>query len=191
MSSLLKDLIAAGIGTETAMMIANASVIKDNHATPVSSWYDLVNFCIESPGILNDITGYKSSILGGLFTDPSKPTNTFPSESLILEKIIRWAYYIPKNPVINMTPIAVSQLFPHADWPIPLKLHHAWLPLIPYYCRHCHDYQPMAVITQEQTLERGGYNYMLVSGIETPPGMYLSCNECYPVTFEGLGSLFG
>ena len=182
MSSLLKDLIAAGIGTETAMMIANASVIKDNQATPVSSWYDLVNFCIESPGILNEITGYKKpSILGKLFADEEITITKPPSEDTILEKIIRWAYYIPKNPVINMTPIALSQLFSETEWPIKKT---AWLGLIPYYCRHCHDYQSMAVITQEQTLERGGYNYMLVSGIETPPGMYLSCKECYPVTFE-------
>ena len=59
MSLLLKDLLAAGIGYETANMIANASVIKDNQHTTVSTWYDLVDFCIESPGILNDITGYK------------------------------------------------------------------------------------------------------------------------------------
>ena len=190
--SLLKDLIAVGIDLPTANMIANASVIKDNQHTTVSTWYDLVDFCIESPGILNDITGYKrSSKLAPLFTDeeiivtsPAQP----PSEEVIIEKIIRWAYQIPKNPVINMNPFMLSQLFPDAKWPIQKK---AWLPLISYYCRHCHDYQPMAVITQEQTLTTGGYNYVLVSGFETPPGMYLACKECYPVTFEGLGSLFG
>lgn len=192
MSLLLKDLLAAGIGYETASAIANATVIKDNQHTTVSTWYDLVDFCIESPGILNDITGYKSSSkLAPLFTDeeiivtsPAQP----PSEDAILEKIIRWAYYLPKHPTINMNPFVLAQLFPRAEWPIKKK---AWLPIIPYYCRHCHEYQPMDVISQEQTLERGGYNYMLVSGIETPPGMYLSCKVCYPVTFEGLGSLFG
>ena len=94
MSDLFKNLLAAGIGYETASAIANASVIKDNQDTTVSSWYDLVDFCIQSPGILNEITGYKSpSMLGGLFADPPTPTNTFPSEDTILEKIIRWAYH--------------------------------------------------------------------------------------------------
>ena len=183
MSDLFKNLLAAGIGYETASAIANASVIKDNQDTTVSSWYDLVDFCIQSPGILNEITGYKSpSMLGGLFADPPTPTNTFPSEDTILEKIIRWAYEIPKNPVINMNPLVLSQLFPDAPFPIKQT---AWLPLIPYYCRHCHDYKFIDVISEEETLERGGYNYMIASDI------YLACKSCYPVTFEGLGSLFG
>ena len=182
-TSLLKDLIAAGIGAETAMMIANASVIKDNQATTVSTWYELVDFCIESPGILNEITGYKKpSILGKLFADEEITITKPPSEDTILEKIIRWAYYLPKHPIINMNPFVLNQLFPRADWPIKKK---AWLPLITYYCRHCHEYQPMSVINQEQTLDRGGYNYMVA------PDIYLSCQTCYPVTFEGLGSLFG
>jgi len=186
MSALLKDLIAAGIGLETATTIANASVIKDNQHTTVSTWYELVDFCIQSPGILNDLTGYKSrSRLSKLFSDEEITVTTPPqppSEDTILEKIIRWAYSIPKHPAINMNPFALTQLFPHADWPINKK---AWLPLIPYYCRHCHEYQPMYVINQEQTLDRGGYNYMIASDT------YLSCKTCYPKTFEGLGSLFG
>ena len=183
MSLLLKDLLAAGIGYETANVILEVIPHRAGER-----WFDLVEMCIATPGILNTITGYeKPNYLGSLFgDDPPKPKNIHPSEQVIIEKIIRWAYEMPIIQPINMNPLVLSQLFPNAPFPIKHAVFNtAWLPLIPYYCRHCHDYKFIDVISEEETLERGGYNYMIASDI------YLACKSCYPVTFEGLGSLFG
>jgi len=189
MTLLLKDLIAAGIGLKTANIIIETLPHRANER-----WWNLVNLCIEQPGTLNTITGYeKPHYLGNLFADdPPKPKNIHPSEEIIIEKLIRWAYDMPTIQPINMTPYMMYQFFPR-EGAIPFLNHDIILnrasllhiPLIKHYCNKCHEYSYFEIITLGETKGRGGYNYKL------DVGNYLACKECYPYIFEGLGSLFG
>ena len=62
MSALLKDLLAAGVGLKTVNVILETIPHRAGER-----WFDLVDMCIATPGILNTITGYeKPSYLGNL-----------------------------------------------------------------------------------------------------------------------------
>lgn len=199
MSLLLKDLIAAGIGLKTANVIADWHTkqrIFDGNETKTERWWELVNLCIRSPGTLNLITGYKEppkgrfSFLSDLFSDEEITITTSPpppSETLILEKLIRWAYNMPTIQPINMSPFMIYQLFPnHALYVTKMDApSNEYLPHIKHYCNNCHEYRICEVISRDEALKRGGYNYRL------DEDNYLACKECYPYAFEGLGSLFG
>ena len=194
MSLLLKDLLAAGIGYETVNVILEVIPHRAGER-----WFDLVEMCIATPGILNTITGYeKPSYLGSLFgDDPPKPKNIHPSEQVIIEKIIRWAYEIPIIQPINMSPFMLYQTFPSLGGlrvyhdktsfgpTVLARINSAHLQLMKHYCKQCHEYVICELINREETIKRSGYTYFLEHD------QYLACYNCYPMVFEGLGSLFG
>ena len=194
----------------------NLLVIHTFEETPVAERLELIHHLLEVATMLSlQYANFRDESLGSLFGDPKTSENVYGPASLgwatdLASTVIRhWQHlshlWRPSFHPLNINPYHALQLLDttvlthELDSPVSgglpnpkLLLFDEDFPVSSLFCPLCHQYNTFQTTDEiDETLYWLDPMPISWTILDSMTPTYLTCNECFPKTFEGLGSLFG